>query len=247
MSRASESQISKGGDQASVTDGSPIRVVIADGQKLFADALRMALPLVANIEVVGPIATSGLEALETVQEHKPDVAVLDYWLEGMAGPAATAAILANDADRKVLMIAWLFGPREIEAALRAGVTGFIPKSLAVGALAAAISRASRGEFPVSTGHIDEMVRSFGLFRELEPQVDQDQTVEEKRRLATLTPREVRILLQLSRTGRPERAAAALGIAPATVRTHLHNIYQKTGARTQMEAVAMALRHRIISD
>lgn len=224
-----------------------IRVSIADGQGLFADAVAKALPLVDNIQIVGPLATSGLEAVEAVHEERPEVAVLDYWLEGMDGPAATASILAGNPHQKVLMVAWFFGPREVEAALRAGVSGFMPKSMRVIDLASAVRSIDAGEVPDSTPQVNEMIQSFGLFRELEHPLPADQEADEKRRLAKLTPREVRILVHLSRTGRPERAAAALGIAPATVRTHLYNIYQKTGARTQLEAVAMALRHRIIRD
>lgn len=67
-----------------------IRVLIADGQRLFADALARALGGF-GFDVVGETQTSGLSVLRAAIRDKPDVVILDYWLPDMHAPAANLA------------------------------------------------------------------------------------------------------------------------------------------------------------
>ncbi|MGH2703666.1 MAG: response regulator [Actinomycetota bacterium] len=213
-------------------------VLVADAQRLFSEALAIALSRYPDLDVVdNNHPTSGLAAVEAAIDLRPDVALLDYWMVGMEGPAAARAILRRLPTCKIMLLSWLHGPAQVQEALDAGVVGFLPKSLGVGQVVDAIRRARAGEVPVYLEELKELLRNIEL---------RDSEVEDMaRRLGSLTPREIQILTLLSFGRRIEDVASDLSIAPGTLRTHVHNILKKTGARSQLEALAMARHHGLI--
>jgi len=206
-------------------------VLVADAQRLFAEALAMALRGQRDLEVFDAHPTDGHDAVRSVMRLKPDVAVLDLWMPGMSGPAAARAISTWSAETKVLILSWFHGPVQVQEALAAGVIGFLPKGVRVAQVAEAIRRAARGEAVVYAEELFEMVDGINRRARLgEGRWD---------RLMTLSSREVEILQKLS-TGRPaKQAARELSIAMGTLKNHIHNILVKTGAETKLEAINMA--------
>lgn len=207
------------------------RVLVADAQYLFADALATALDACADVDPLPHRPTNAVEAIAAVTTARPGVALVDYWLPDMEGPAATRSILARVPQTRVLLLSWFHGPPQIEAGLAAGAVGFLPKSLAVAQVAEGVRRAAGGEHPVfgeELAAVAAAIAERGRYVELNA-----------RRFAALSPRELEVLRLLGGGLTADDIAQRLDIAEPTVRTHVHKILAKTDARSQLEAVAMA--------
>lgn len=214
-----------------------ISVLIADSQRLFAEALGDALSLRPDLDVIAERPTSGPETVEAVLSLKPDVTLIDYWMASMEGAAVTARIVARLPEAKVILLSWFHGTREVKHALTAGAVGFLPKSVQVEDVAEAIRWAHAGQAPVYPEELEKLVRNIS--------VRDEQATEAWRRLAKLTPREVQIL-ELLAYGQPiAQVARKLEITPATLRTHIHKILDKTGTGSQIEALSLARRYGLI--
>ncbi len=216
----------------------PMRVLVADAQRLFAESLAIAMR-VSAFEVVDEYPSTGLAAAKLVVQERPDVALIDYWMSDMDGPAATRAIQAWAPGTTVLLLSWFRGPSQVHEALSAGAAGYLPKSLPFPQLVDAVRRASAGESPVYQRHLGRLAHAI------------DQRAEEalatQKRLFALTQREVQILQLLNQGLAAKQVAQLLSITVGTVKNHIHKILLKTGASTQAEAMAMGRRARLITD
>lgn len=226
------------GENGSVST-TPIRVLVADAQRLFAEAVGIALATVADMDVVPEYPTNGADALDAACRHEPHVVVLDYWLPGMGGASCTRALLQTTGAAKVLLVSWLHGGQHVQEALAAGAVGFLPKSLDFEQLVEAIRRTAQGDGVVFPEELASLVK--GVERRAEDFEERAQ------KLATLTRRELEVLQLLGRGLAPKEIAAQLSISVGTVKNHVHKILIKTGAKSQVEAILIARSHRVITD
>lgn len=233
------SAIDSSGGVPSDQVASEISVLVADAQRMFSEALVRALYWCSDLRPIDEQPTTGTEAIEAIARHRPDVALLDYWMGGMAigAPAVTQAISHSAPNCRVVVLSWLHGPQHIDAALQAGAVGFLPKSLGLDRVVEAIRRAHGGECPVFAEELE------GLKRNIEQRSEDSDQVWE--RLRTLTRREVEIIASLSAGLSVTEIAKEHMISLATVRNHIHKILGKTGARSQLEAVHVARHHKLI--
>lgn len=115
------------GDQTGEQAAVPIRILIADDETLFRDALATLLDLRDDLHVVAQ-AASGPEAVAMARAHRPDVALLDLQMPGQDG-IETAIALAREAPEVACLIVTSHGrPGYLRRALEAGVRGFLPKT-----------------------------------------------------------------------------------------------------------------------
>jgi DNA-binding NarL/FixJ family response regulator len=105
-----------------------VRVLIADDEPLFGEALEVLLGVDDRIEVVGR-ALDGSEAVELARELDPDVVLMDLSMPGVDGFVATEQILAGDSDAHVLVLSGSDDPADIAKAREAGAAGYITKDL----------------------------------------------------------------------------------------------------------------------
>lgn len=210
---------------------------------MFAEAMARALAANPDVLVFNQHPQTGQEAVDTVIESRPDVLLLDYWLPGLGtgSPTVIEGITAAVPDCKIIVLCWLHGPRELESALQAGAAGFLPKSLGVEEVTEAIRQAFAGRSPVLPKEL-ERVRTRLTERNTEGYKEWERAWA---RLRTLSRREVEVLVRLSEGRRVEHVAEDLFISVRTVRNHIHKILEKTGATTQLEAVAIARHYRLI--
>jgi DNA-binding NarL/FixJ family response regulator len=103
-----------------------LRVLIADDEPLFAEALAALLGVDERIEVVGR-ALDGIEAVELARKLDPDVVLMDLSMPGVNGFGATEQILAEDGDTQVLVLSGSDDPADIAKARDAGAAGYITK------------------------------------------------------------------------------------------------------------------------
>lgn len=218
-------------------DVTVIHVLIADAQGLFSDALARCLADWEDFEVLADRPLTGVRALHTALEHKPDVALIDYWLAEMDGPVIARELLARLPDTKVIHLSWFHGPDQVEASLASGAVGFLPKSLSVPQVAEAIHRAVGGERPVFEERLSRMVDAITQRADY---IDRQAS-----RFNTLTARELGVLRELAGGYTVDQIGRRLGITYGTARTHVRRIVQKTQARSQLEVVAMAKEQGLV--
>ena len=105
-----------------------IRVVIVDDHKVVRDGLAAVLSSVAGIEVVDTVGTAG-EAVEAVRHHRPDVVVLDLRLPDKPGTTVIGPIRECSPATRILVLTSYGEDRAILASVRAGVDGFLAKTV----------------------------------------------------------------------------------------------------------------------
>lgn len=221
-----------------------ITVFVADAQPLLSEALAIALSRCPDLEPVDERANIAPDAIDAVRRHQPDVVLLDYWMPGIEGPASSGQVLRGLEGFKVVFLSWFFAnkpwfnpPGDIERVIRAGAVGFLPKHCRVDQVAEAVRLAHQGENPVLAEALKELLERMRGRRQ--------HAGEMWEQLARLTPREIEILQLLAEGTTVAEAAAALYISPATLRTHVTRILQKTGTHSQVAAIATARNFGII--
>jgi len=211
-----------------------LKLLVADTQPLFSECLASALAMEVDFEVLEERPASGPKAVEAAVKSRPDILVTDYWMPDMGGPAI-AAVVGSRTESPVVLLAWLFGPGEVAAALAAGAAAFIPKSVGIGGLADALRRVGGGERPVYPAQLESLAAGSK-----EPGI-----VATWGRLSSLTDREIQIVRLMGRGYSKSTIASRLDLSPHTARTHIENIRRKLDARTGVEAVAIARHYGFI--
>jgi two-component system, NarL family, nitrate/nitrite response regulator NarL len=119
----------------------PVRVLIADDHRLFAEALEAVLSMEERIEIVG-CAADGSEAVALAQQLRPDVVALDISMPVMDGFEAAAQISRLDRPPAILMLTGSNAPEDLERARRAGARGYVTKDTIAASLVDAIIAAA---------------------------------------------------------------------------------------------------------
>jgi two-component system NarL family response regulator len=104
----------------------PVRVLIADDHRLFAEALEAILQMDDRIEVVGH-ARDGREAVEFWEQHRPDLTLMDISMPVMDGLDAVREIRALDPKACILMLTGSNARDDVDRAREAGVAGYVTK------------------------------------------------------------------------------------------------------------------------
>jgi DNA-binding NarL/FixJ family response regulator len=121
-----------------------MRVLIVDDHPVTRDGLRTAFNMADEIDVVGE-AASGEEAIDRVEETKPDVVFMDVRMPGMNGIQATRAIRENHPDTKVILFTIDESRASVAEAIQAGVSGYLLKDASVQELINAARQAMAGK------------------------------------------------------------------------------------------------------
>ncbi|WP_312718476.1 response regulator transcription factor [Mobilicoccus sp.] len=194
-----------------------IRLLLADDETLFRDALAMLLSMQDDLEIVAQ-AASGTEAMAMARAYEFDVAVLDLQMPGADGVAVAETILATDPGRGILVVTSHGRPGYLKKALQLGVRGFLPKTASAGVLAEAIRTVHSGG-----RYVDSELAADAISAGANP----------------LSPREGDVL-ELAAEGAPvDEIAARAHLSPGTVRNYLSAAVAKTGAANRHEAVHLA--------
>ena len=218
---------------AARSDPRPITVLIVDDERTFGEALQLALRQEKDLKVID-IAVDGDTAVRAVDEHHPDVVLMDVAMPGMSGIEATRRIKEEDPEAQVLILSGHEDPLLLARAVQAGAVGLLRKTETVVNVATSVRRAYRGEPIHDQEEVDMAMRRLRHRR--------DADADAKRRLERLTPREREIIVQMATGMAPDDIAQALGMSPHTLRTHTQNILTKLGVHSKMEALVLAIRH-----
>lgn len=124
----------------------PLRVLIADDHRLFAEALEAILATDERIEVVGQ-AGDGSKAVELARKLDPDLVLMDVSMPVLDGFEATREIRAAAEDVRVLMLTGSNSRADVDRSREAGASGYITKDRIASELVAAIVEVSRRRVP----------------------------------------------------------------------------------------------------
>jgi DNA-binding NarL/FixJ family response regulator len=167
---------------------------------------------------------SAEEALAQLPSLNPEVVLMDIQLPGMSGIDCIRELKVRRPVVQIMMLTVFEDHDRIFQSLAAGASGYLLKQTPSEKLLEAIVELHRGGSPMSTQIARRVVE---VFRESAPARDN---------AAVLSPREKEIIALLGRGFLYKEIAGQLGISVETVRTHIHNIYEKLHVRSRTEAV-----------
>ena len=210
----------------------PITIAIVEDHPDIRMGTSYILRNTPGYRVVGEYATAE-ECLEHFAEISPDVILMDIHLPGMSGIDATARIKAQHPRVEIVILSVLDDDDNIFRTICAGASGYVTKPVLPGQLVEAVEHAFSGGTPMSP-HIARKV--LELFRQNVPPAQSDYQ---------LTPRELEVLELLIEGDDYKLIAEKLYLSLFTVRAHIRNIYDKLHVHSKSQAVAKALRERVI--
>lgn len=214
------------------TTAARTRVAIVEDQREIREGLRYFLDNAPGFSCVG--AFDSVEAaLPALTPDGVDVVLMDLALPGMSGIDGIRAITARHEALKVVALTVYEDDRRIFEALCAGASGYLLKKTPPPRLFECLREVVAGGAPMSP---EVASRVVALFREFRPPALADYH---------LTPHELRLLGLLTEGHGYKTAAELLGSSVNTIAFHMKSIYAKLQVHSKSEAVAKALRHRLV--
>lgn len=212
----------------------PIRVLLADNHTLVRAGLRSLLQSLEGIEVVAE-ANNGREALQLVEAHHPDVVLMDVAMPEMNGLEATARVVKEFPDVRVIILSMHANEEYVLQALRTGAVGYVLKDSGVSELELALKAVSKGETylsPAVSKHVvADYVRRVGG---------------DSNPLEQLTPRQREILKLVAEGRSMKEIAQLLLISIKTVETHRAQLMERLNIHDVAGLVRYAIRIGLIT-
>jgi DNA-binding NarL/FixJ family response regulator len=234
----------------------PVRVVVADDQQVVREGIVMLLGLLPGIEVVAA-AADGEEAVALVARHAPEVVLMDLRMPRVDGVEATRRIRAEHPDTAVIVLTTYADDDSLFPALQAGARGYLTKDAGSEEIARAIRDVRSGAAGLSpqvqARLLERLAAAEGapgperpVGPEAEPAPDPGAARSSAGVRASLpdglTAREAEVLGLIAAGLSNQEIAARLFVSVATVKTHINNLFAKTGVRHRAQAVGYAYKH-----
>lgn len=209
-------------------------VVVVDDQELVRTGLELVLQA-RGCEVLGT-AGDGLEGVEVVRRHQPDVVLMDIRMPRMDGLAATRELVSGGSPSKVLVLTTYDVDAYVYEALSAGAAGFLLKATHPDRLAEGVRTVAAGESLLAPSVTRTLIEEY--LRRPPPGPSPVG-------LQDLTDREREVLVLMARGLSNDDIARELVVATATVKTHVNRILAKLGTVTRVQAVVLAYEHGVV--
>jgi DNA-binding NarL/FixJ family response regulator len=214
-----------------------IRIAIVDDHQMLIEALALVIAKEPGLKMVGSVNTCAA-AVELVQNHAPDILLLDVSLPDGDGLAQVPQLQAACPTMQILVLTSLADESTLLRAVEVGVGGFVGKHRPVAEVFAAIRQAYEGEIVMPSNLLINL-----LTRRQAPAAPRP--VNTQPEFEPLTAREREILAHTAQGKTGAVIAEELNISLMTVRTHLRNLMSKLNVHSRLEAVAFALRYGLI--
>ncbi len=206
-----------------------MRVVLADDHRVVRSGLRWMLEPQDDVDIVGE-AESGADLLDVLETVEADVVLLDVRMPGVSGLDLLPELRERWPSINVIIMSMHDEPAFIRTAIERGASGYLLKSAGMDEVMAALRAATAGKAyvqPSLTHHLLAEVAAGGATT------------------PTLTDRERELLARAAGGSTTKEMAEELGISEATVKASLQSAFDRLGASSRVEAVAMALRLGLI--
>ncbi len=208
----------------------PIRVMVVDDHTMVRRGLATFLKVFDDLELAGE-AASGKAAVQLCAQQQPDVVLMDMVMPDMDGATATRLIRKQFPKVQVLALTSFKEELLVQSALQAGAIGYLLKDISADELAQAIRAAHAGRATLSPEAAQALVNAAS--QPPAPGLD-------------LTEREREVLTLMVEGLNNTQIAARLTVSPSTVKSHVSNILSKLGISSRTEAVAIAIRNRLVA-
>jgi DNA-binding NarL/FixJ family response regulator len=220
----------------------PIRLLLVEDHQMTLVGLRMLLEREANLSVLGE-AMTGADALLQVEQHRPDVVLMDIGLPEMDGIEATQTLKKTHPATKVIMLTSKDNPQDVFAALAAGADAYCMKGIQPERLVEAIKAVAEG-----TAWLDPSIARLVLGRfqgvnninEPAPQASATGAGVNADK-CPLTAREMEVLKLIVEGLSNAEIAETLVITKATAKAHVHSLLQKLCVDDRTQAAVLAMR------
>lgn len=201
-----------------------IRILLADDHFMMRLGLASLIGKEPDLQVVAE-ASSGGEAIEQCDRHRPDVVLMDIRMPGMNGIEATAEIMKRHPGTKVVVLTTYEGDEDVFQALKAGAKAYFLKTVAGTEIVKAIRAVHGGAYCLPPDVASKLAQRHSL--------------------PVLTAREREILERIAEGRSNKEIAGLLNVAENTVKNHVHVILEKLGVQDRTQAVTKAIERGII--
>jgi len=213
-------------------------ILLADDEALVRAGLRMILQTVDDFTIVAE-AADGHAAIVAVDQHRPDVVLMDIRMPGLDGLAATTAIRARPHPPAVVVLITFDTDDYVFRALEAGASGFLLKDTPPAELLRAVRLAAAGDAMLSPGVTRQVIDRFTAEdRSRRRQVALD-------RLAGLTERERQVLIEIGLGHANAAIAQHLHVSEATVKSYVTHLFEKLSATNRVQLAIAAFRAGLV--
>ena len=202
----------------------PIRILIADDHAVVRRGLRSLIQTEKDLLVIGE-ASNGIEAVESTLRLKPDVVIMDLIMPEKSGAEAIAEIMAQIPETRIIILTTFGTVDDMARAIESGSAGALLKTSDENELIAAIRTVAANGYAISS--------------------EVQQLMAENPPAPQLTSRQLEVLNSMSQGFSNADIAGQLGIKEFSVREHVAGIMAKLEASNRAEAVAIALRKRLL--
>ena len=200
-----------------------IKVAIVEDDKEMREGIETIVRFHPSLDCVAAYS-SAEEALKNISSNIPDIVLMDIHLPGISGIDCVKILRPQLSSTQFMMCTVYEDNENIFDSLCAGATGYLLKNSPPGMITEAILDLYHGGSPMSSTIARKVIKAF------QPVAQTNREVE------TLTKRERELLELLAKGYRYKEIAAKLFISFETVRTHIHNIYEKLHVQSRTEAV-----------
>lgn len=211
----------------------PITILLVDDHSVVRIGLAAYFGTLPDFEVIGE-AGSGAEAVQLVEEHAPDVVLMDLLMPGMDGVEATRQIKKRSPRTQVIVLTSHHDDEHIFPAIRAGALSYLLKDIDPDDLADAVRQAHDGEAVLNPRVATRMIQEMQGARE-----------EKINPFTELTDRELEVLRLIASGKSNQEIADELVISEKTVKSHVSNLLNKLHLSDRTQAAVYAWREGIV--
>ncbi len=208
-----------------------INILLVDDHEMVRIGVSAYLQTQADMTVIGE-ASNGREAVEKALELKPDIILMDMVMPEMNGAEATAAIIKEWPEAKIVIVTSFLDDDKVYPALEAGAISYILKTSNAKRIAEAIRETVKGQTVLEPEVTTKMMQRM-------------RTGSETFLHDELTDRELEVLLLLTKGKSNQEIADDLFIGIKTVKTHVSNVLSKLEVQDRTQAVIYAFKHELV--
>ncbi|MCX6631976.1 MAG: response regulator transcription factor [Candidatus Solibacter sp.] len=222
---------------------SKIRIVVADDHPIFRDGLCRLLALEEDFEVVAQ-AQDGRQVLDVLQQHEPDILLLDLKMPGLDGLATLQRLQIAKNKTRVIVLTASDDKNEFVQAMKLGTSGIVLKQTATELLIKSIRKVHAGEIWLDSHTTAAVIRQFVANDEAPTHSLPPAPPVRERERSPLSQREREIVALVAQGFKNKEMAEKMFISEQTVKNHLHNIFDKLGVSDRLELALYAIHNNL---
>src|SRR5580658_552904 len=227
------------------TEKTKIRIVVADDHPIFRDGLCKLLALEEDFDVVAQ-ASDGRQVIDVLQQHEPDILLLDLKMPGLDGLGTLQRLQAAKHKTRVIVLTASEDKNEFVQAMKLGTQGIVLKQSATELLIKSIRKVHAGEIWLDSHTTAAVMRQFATGADDAPATSAvvPSSSSRERERSLLSAREREIVALVAQGFKNKEMAEKMFISEQTVKNHLHNIFDKLGVSDRLELALYAIHNNL---